>query len=298
MKNIRGFILYGVILFLLIISTLVVYLIEDTSLNRQITENYDQEYQRYLDCYSLLLENLNDKENAAELIYNRKYSNDSSYIFTKDNIKFSVSKTSDNRLFLNMLDGDKFIYAAEIDMIPGFFYSTRPYLLINEFEEFNIPDEFKEELLSGERLNFINNNFLSIYEFQNKNIRISFDNEWIYIFDEETNKQINKIANTELLYFHFNVCKIKIEPNINHSVSLKPLIVSDGDIEIGDGVVLSGSLITTGEIVNNGVISNGKIVANSIINLDRIERNDVKNIKVRMLENIKSLSSLDIKSFH
>ena len=101
-----------------------------------------------------------------------------------------------------------------------------------------------------------------------------------------------------MLYFHFNGCKIKIEPNINHSVSLKPLIVSDGDIEIGDGVVLSGSLISTGEIVNNGVISNGKIVANSIINLDRIERNDVKNIKVRMLENIKSLSSLDIKSFH
>ena len=288
MKNIRGFILYGVILFLLIISTLVVYLIEDTSLNRQITENYDKEYQRYLDCYTLLLENLNDKENAAELIYNRKYSNNNSYIFAKDNIKFTVSKTPDNRLFLNMIDGDKFIYAAEIDLIPGFFYSTRPYLLINEFEEFNIPDEFKEELLSGGKLNFI----------KNKNIRISYDNEWIYVFDEETNEQINKIANTELLYFHFNDCKIKIEPNINSSVSLKPLIVSDGDIEIGEGVVLSGSLISTGEIVNNGVISNGKIIANSITNLDRIEQNDIKDMKIRMLENIKSLSTLDIKSFH
>lgn len=298
MKNFRGFILYGVILFLLIISTLILYIIENTSLNRLITENYDREYQNYLDCYSLILENLEEKDKVAERVYNYKYRGKASTIFSNNGKSFIASKNSDNTISLNVFDGIKNSYTSVLYLIPKIFYSSRPYILIEEFEKYNIPNEFKEELFSGEKLSFIYKQYMSQNSFSNKYIKISYDGENVDILDEDTNKKVS-LSNSDYSYVHFNGCKVKIIPN--RFYSLRPLIVSDGDVEIernGDAVTLQCLLLTTGNIENNGVNLNGKIVANSITNLDIIEENQNSNLYFRMLENIRSLYSFDIKSFH
>lgn len=299
MRNIRGFILYGVILFLLIISTLIVYLIEDTSLNRQITENYDKEYQDYLDSYSLLLENLEDKDKAAERFYFYKYEDNTSIIFSNGNIRFIASKNFNNSIFLSVNDGNKNSYTSVLYVIPEIFYTKRSYFLIDEFEKYNIPNEFKEELFSGEKLKLISKEFMSNYSFLNKNLKISYESNEVCIFDEDTNEQILKLYNADLVYLHFNGCKIKIIPNKFYS--LKPLIVSDGDIKfesIGETVTFRGLILTTGNIENNNVNLNGKIIANAITNLDIINERQNTNFNFQMLENIRSLYSFDIKSFH
>lgn len=299
MKNFRGFILYGVILFLLIISTLIVYIIENTSLNRLITENYDREYQNYLDCYSILLENLEAKDKAAERFYYYKHKNKTSIIFSNDNLRFIASKRFNNSISLNVYDGNRNTYTSVIYLIPEIFYTSRSYLLLDEFDKYNIPNEFKEELFGGEKLKLIYTDFMSFYSFIDKNLTIKYDSDYLYILDEDTNKQVLKPVNTDLVYIHFKGCKIRIIPSNN--TSLKPLIVSDGDVEIernGDAVTLQCLLLTTGNIENNGVNLNGKIVANSITNLDAIEENQNSNLYFRMLENIRSLYSFDIKSFH
>lgn len=299
MKNFRGFILYGVILFLLIISTLIVYIIENTSLNRLITENYDREYQNYLDCYSILLENLESKDKAAERFYYYKHKNKTSIIFSNDNLRFIASKRFNNSISLSVYDGNRNTYTSVIYLIPEIFYTSRSYLLLDEFDKYNIPNEFKEELFGGKKLKLIYTDFMSFYSFIDKNLTIKYDSDYLYILDDDTNKQVLKPVNTDLVYIHFKGCKIKIIPSNN--TSLKPLIVSDGDVEIernGDAVMLQCLLLTTGNIENNGVNLNGKIIANSITNLDAIEENQNSNLYFRMLENIRSLYSFDIKSFH
>lgn len=299
MKNFRGFILYGVILFLLIISTLIVYIIENTSLNRLITENYDREYQNYLDCYSILLENLEDKDKAAERFYYYKHKNKTSIIFSNDNLRFIASKRFNNSISLNVYDGNRNTYTSVIYLIPEIFYTSRSYLLLDEFDKYNIPNDFKEELFGGEKLKLIYTDYMSFYSFIDKNLTIKYDSDYLYILDDDTNKQVLKPVNTDLVYIHFKGCKIRIIPSNN--TSLKPLIVSDGDVEIernGDAVKLQCLLLTTGNIENNGVNLNGKIIANSITNLDVIEENQNSNLYFRMLENIRSLYSFDIKSFH
>lgn len=298
MKNFRGFILYGVILFLLIISTLIVYIIENTSLNRLITENYDREYQNYLDCYSLILENLEEKDKVAERVYNYKYRGKASTIFSNNGKSFIASKNSDNTISLNVFDGIKNSYTSVLYIIPKIFYSSRPYILIEEFEKYNIPNEFKEELFSGEKLQLIYSQYMSQNSFFNKNIKITYDSRNVNILDEDTNKKVS-ISNADYSYIHFNGCKIKIIPNKFYS--LKPLIVSDGDIEfesIGETVTFRGLILTTGNIENNNVNLNGKIIANSITNLDIINEKQNTNFNFQMLENIRSLYSFDIKSFH
>lgn len=298
MKNFRGFILYGVILFLLIISTLIVYIIENTSLNRLITENYDREYQNYLDCYSLILENLEEKDKVAERVYNYKYRGKASTIFSNNGKSFIASKNSDNTISLNVFDGIKNSYTSVLYLIPKIFYSSRPYILIEEFEKYNIPNEFKEELFSGEKLQLIYSQYMSQNSFFNKNIKITYDSRNVNILDEDTNKKVS-ISNADYSYIHFNGCKIKIIPNKFYS--LKPLIVSDGDIEfesIGETVTFRGLILTTGNIENNNVNLNGKIIANSITNLDIINEKQNTNFNFQMLENIRSLYSFDIKSFH
>ena len=256
MKNFRGFILYGVILFLLIISTLIVYIIENTSLNRLITENYDREYQNYLDCYSILLENLESKDKAAERFYYYKHKNKTSIIFSNDNLRFIASKRFNNSISLNVYDGNRNTYTSVIYLIPEIFYTSRSYLLLDEFDKYNIPNEFKEELFRGEKLKLIYTDFMSFYSFIDKNLTIKYDSDYLYILDDDTNKQVLKPVNTDLVYIHFKGCKIRIIPSNN--TSLKPLIVSDGDVEIernGDAVTLQCLLLTTGNIENNGVKS-------------------------------------------
>lgn len=298
MKNFRGFILYGVILFLLIISTLILHIIENTSLNRLITENYDREYQNYLDCYSLILENLEEKDKVAERVYNYKYRGKASTIFSNNGKSFIASKNSDNTISLNVFDGIKNSYTSVLYLIPKIFYSSRPYILIEEFQKYNIPNEFKEELFSGEKLQLIYSQYMSQNSFFNKNIKITYDSRNVNILDEDTNKKVS-ISNADYSYIDFNGCKIKIIPNKFYS--LKPLIVSDGDIEfesIGETVTFRGLILTTGNIENNNVNLNGKIIANSITNLDIINEKQNTNFNFQMLENIRSLYSFDIKSFH